>query len=122
MGTFKHVAIVDDDPSLCRSFSRLLRLAGYEPWSFYSAEDFLADAGRERFDCVLLDIQLGGMSGLELQRALKTRGEKTPVIFVTAHDEPGMRSEALQAGCAAFFSKNADGARILDAVREAVRD
>jgi FixJ family two-component response regulator len=122
VGTIKHVAIVDDDPSLCRSYSRLLRLAGYEPWSFYSAEDFLADGGRDRFGCVLLDIQLGGMSGLELQRALHARGEDTALIFVTAHDEPALRTEALQAGCAGFFSKNADGARILDAVREAVDD
>jgi FixJ family two-component response regulator len=118
----KRVAVVDDDPSLCRSFSRLLRLAGYEPWTFYSAEDFLADEGRARFACILLDIQLGGMSGLELQRAISARGEPTALIFVTAHDEPALRAEALQRGCAAFFSKNDDGARILEAVREAVDD
>jgi len=116
----KPVAIVDDDPSLCRSFSRLLRLAGYDPWTFYSAEDFLADEQHARFGCVLLDIQLGGMSGLELQRAMAARGEPTAVIFVTAHDEPEIRAEAVQAGCAGFFSKNDDGARILDAVREAL--
>ena len=118
----KRVAIVDDDPSLCRSFSRLLRLAGYEPSTFYSAEDFLADNGRSRFACVLLDIQLGGMSGIELQRSMSARGEPTALIFVTAHDEPAIRAEAMQAGCAGFFSKNEDGERILAAVREAAHD
>ena len=122
MGTLKLVAVVDDDRSLCRSFSRLLRLAGYEPSTFHSAEEFLADVARDRFSCVLLDVQLGGMSGLELQRAMSARGEATAVIFVTAHDAPALRAEALQAGCAGFFSKNDDGARILDAVREAVHD
>jgi FixJ family two-component response regulator len=118
----KPVAIVDDDPSLCRSFSRLLRLAGYEPWTFYSAEDFLADDGRGRFACVLLDIQLGGMSGIELQRTMSARGEPMALIFVTAHDEPAIRAEAVQAGCAGFFSKNDDGERILKAVRAVVHD
>ena len=122
VGTIKHVAVVDDDPSLCRSFSRLLRLAGYEPSTFYSAEDYLADHGRDRFGCLLLDIQLGGMSGLELQRALHARGEQPAIIFVTAHDEPSLRAEALQAGCAGFFSKKDEGARILEALREAVHD
>jgi FixJ family two-component response regulator len=115
--TNKQVAIVDDDPSLCRSLARLLRLAGYEASSFHSAEEFLADAGRARFGCVLADIQLGGMSGLEMQRAMSAQGEALPVIFVTAHDEPAARAEAACGGCAAFFSKTEDGARILDAVR-----
>jgi FixJ family two-component response regulator len=122
MGTLKPVAIVDDDPSLCRSFSRLLRLAGYEPSVFHSAEEFLADDGRSRFACILLDIQLGGMSGIELQRTMSARGEGAALIFVTAHDEPALRAEALQAGCAGFFSKSDDGERILAAVREAVDD
>jgi FixJ family two-component response regulator len=115
MGTNKQVAIVDDDPSLCRSLSRLLRLAGYDPCSFHSAEDFLADAARARFGCVLADIQLGGMSGLEMQRALLARAESLPVIFVTAHDGPAARAEAAGGGCAGFFSKTEDGVHILDA-------
>ena len=122
MGTLKRIAVVDDDASLCRSFSRLLRLAGYEPSTFSSAEDFLADYEDGCFDCVLLDIQLGGMSGIELQREMSARGERTALIFVTAHDEPALRAEAMQAGCQGFFSKNDDGERILAAVREAVHD
>ena len=98
MGTVTQVAIVDDDASLCRSLARLLRVAGYRPSTFHSAEDFLRDAGHERFACVLVDIQLGGMSGLDLQRAMSARGEATPLIFVTAHDEPAARAEALRGG------------------------
>jgi FixJ family two-component response regulator len=117
-GATKPVAIVDDDASLCRSLSRLLRLAGYEPQSFCSAEDFLADAERARFACVLADIQLGGMSGLQMHRAMQARGDSLPVIFITAHDEPAARGEAALSGCAGFFSKTDDGMRILDAIRK----
>jgi FixJ family two-component response regulator len=116
------VAIVDDDTSMCRSLSRLLSLTGYAPCSFRSAEEFLADADRGRFACALIDIQLGGMSGLELQRALAERGDTTALIFVTAHDEPAMRAEALRGGCAAFFSKTEDGTRILDAIKKTTGD
>ena len=112
------VAIVDDDASLCRSLSRLLRLAGYEPWAFGSAEQFLDDDDRARFACVLLDIQLPGRSGLEMQRALAAQGECTPLIFISAHDEPSIRAQALEGGCAAFFHKTVEGSRLLDAIRE----
>ena len=115
------IAVIDDDASLCRSLSRLLRLAGYEPCAFASAEEFLADRSRERFGCLLVDIQLGGISGLEMQRLLAAEGQYAPVIFITAHDEPSVRTEAVQGGCAGFFSKTDDGALILDAIRDAVR-
>src|SRR6185436_15122580 len=94
------------------------RLSGFESCSFTSAEAFLADATRARFTCALVDIQLGGMSGLDMQRAMNAQGDRTPLIFVTAHDEPAMRAEALQGGAAGFWSKSDDGARIMDAVRQ----
>ncbi|HET7362780.1 MAG TPA: response regulator [Burkholderiales bacterium] len=115
------VAIIDDDASLCRSLSRLLRLAGYQPCTFHSAEEFLGDPSRARFGCLLVDIQLGGMSGLEMQRVLAAEGQCAPLIFITAHDGPSIRTQAVQAGCAGFFSKTDEGARILDAIRDAVR-
>jgi FixJ family two-component response regulator len=111
------VAIIDDDASVCRSLSRLLRFAGYEPSAFGSAEHFLGEDDRARFACVLLDIQLPGRSGLEMQRLLAAQGQCTPLIFITAHDEPLIRAEAVQGGCAGFFSKTEDGARILDVIR-----
>ena len=116
-----YVAVVDDDESLCRSFSRLLRVAGFQPVTYPSAEAFLQDSKRPRFDCLVLDIQLPGMSGLELSQRLAAVADATPVIFITAHDEPEIRSQALAGGCAGFFHKNDPGERVLEAIRRAVR-
>src|SRR5215510_259043 len=95
------VAIVDDDDSLCRSIGRLLRVAGMRLAIYHSAESFLADTKRPRFDCMLLDVQLEGMSGIELNQRLKREGCAMPVIFNTAHDEPEIRQRAIKTGCAA---------------------
>jgi FixJ family two-component response regulator len=112
-----YVAVVDDDENVCRSFARLLRAAGIQPVTYSSAEEFLADTKRPRFDCLVLDIQLGGMSGIELQRRLVGVGEKTPVIFITAHNDPGARADAEIAGCAAYFYKTDSGDDVLNAIR-----
>jgi FixJ family two-component response regulator len=111
------IAIIDDDESFCRSSSRMLLAAGFQSVTYLSAEEFLADPVHQRFTCLLVDIQLGRMSGLEMQRELVVEGSRTPVIFVTAHDDPAARAEALQAGCVAFFRKTDDGACLLDALR-----
>ena len=79
-----HVAVVDDDPSLCRSLGRFLRASGIESQVYDSAESFLADTA-SRFDCLLLDIQLGGLSGLDLARQLRVRGAGVPFIFISAY-------------------------------------
>jgi len=118
MGT-KSVAIIDDDASANRALGRLLRGAGFEPSGFDSAESFLADPKRPTFACLLVDIQLTGMSGLELQRQLQAEGSHLPVIFITAHDDPGYRAEAVRRGCVAFFRKTDPGALIVDALRRA---
>ena len=112
-----YVAVVDDDESLCRSLSRLLRAGGIQPINYPSAEEFLADTKRPQFDCLLLDIQLGGISGIELARRLTAEGGHTPVIFITAHDDPETRAKAEAAGCAAYFRKTDPGAEVLDAIR-----
>ena len=114
------VAIIDDDTSLCRSLSRLLRLSGFEPSTYASAEQFLLDTARAQFACLLVDVHLGGMSGLQMQRTLAAQGSRIPVVFMTGHDEPAVEVEAVQAGCAAFLSKAADSAGLLDALRAAV--
>jgi len=109
--------VIDDDVSLCRSLTRLLRVSGYQPFAFHSAEQFLGDGARASFDCLVVDVELRGMSGLEMKRALNASGEEAAVIFLTAHDEPAVRGEAMQAGCAAFLSKTEDGTRILETLR-----
>ena len=114
-----YVAVVDDDESLCRSFSRLLRTAGFQPVTYASAEVFLEDTKRPQFDCLVLDIQLGGISGLELSRRLKAVRDTTPFVFVTAHDAPEMRAEGLACGCAGYFSKTDPGALVLEAISQA---
>ena len=112
-----YIAVVDDDESICRSLSRLLRATGIQPITYHSAEAFLSDTKHPRFDCLVLDVQLGGMSGIELQRQLAAAGEKTPVIFITAHDSPETRETALAAGCAGYFRKTDSGTEVLKAIR-----
>ena len=113
----RYVAIVDDDESLCRSFGRLLRTVGFQPVTYASAEAFLDDAKRPQFDCLLLDIQMGGISGIELRHRLSAVKDQTPVIFITAHDSPEVRAEAIASGCAGYFGKTDSGAEILDLIR-----
>ena len=112
-----YVAVVDDDESLCRSFGRLLRASGIQPITYASAEAFLADTKQPRFDCLVLDIQLGGMSGIELSRRLTAEGGHAPVIIITAHDDPNGRAEAEAAGGAGYFHKSDSGADVLEAIR-----
>jgi FixJ family two-component response regulator len=114
-----YVAVVDDDEKVCQSFGRLLRAAGLQPITYPSAEAFLEDTKQPRFDCLVLDVQLGGMSGIELAQRLAADGDSPPFIFVTAHDDPVARREAEAAGCAAYFQKTDSGSHVLDAIRRA---
>ncbi len=116
-----YVAVVDDDESYCRSLGRLLRVADYQPVTYASAEAFLADTRHPRFDCVLIDVQLGGISGLELHRRLAALGSRVPVIYVTSHDDPATRIAAQAVGCFAFMSKIEPSDALLDAIQSAVR-
>jgi FixJ family two-component response regulator len=112
-----YVAVVDDDESLCRSVGRLLRAAGIQPITYASAEAFLADTKHPQFDFLVLDIQLGGMSGIELAQRFVAEGGHTPIIFITAHDDPETRAEAEAVGCVAYFRKTDPGAQVLEAIR-----
>jgi FixJ family two-component response regulator len=112
-----YVAIVDDDESLCRSFGRLLRAAGFQAVTYSSADAFLTDTKRPQFGCLVLDIQLGNMSGIELVKQLVAEGQRTPVVFVTAHDDPETRTAAEALGCAAYFRKTDSGKEVLETIR-----
>ncbi|MBN2505465.1 MAG: response regulator [Verrucomicrobia bacterium] len=114
-----NVAVVDDDESFACALGRLFRAAGLEAQTFASAEAFLAAAPLPPPDCLVLDIHLGGMSGLELQRRLRADGNPVPIIFVTAHDVPENRRDAEQGGCAAYFLKPVSRASIVDAIHAA---
>lgn len=115
-----YVAVVDDDASVCRSFSRLLRTAGFQPVTYPSAEAFLDDIKRPHFDCLVLDIHLEGISGIELGRRLAAVNDHTPVVFITAHDDPAVQAEAEALGCAGYFRKTEPGAVVLEAIRRAI--
>jgi FixJ family two-component response regulator len=115
-----YIALVDDDESVCRSLSRLLRAAHFQPIAYPSAEAFLADRNHPRFGCGVLDIQLKGMSGLELSQRLSGVKDGTPIIFITAHDDPEARAQAMAGGCAGYFRKTDLGADVLAAIRRVV--
>ena len=115
-----YVGIVEDDENARRSLVRLLRAAGMQPTTYASAEDFLADSRQPRFACLVLDMQLLGMSGLDLQRQLAAEGVATPVLFITAHDDPRVRAQAMASGCVGFFRKTDAGSDLLDAIRRVV--
>jgi FixJ family two-component response regulator len=116
-----YVAVVDDDDSVCRSFARLLRASGIQPVTYSSAEAFLADTKRPQFDCMVFDVQLGGMSGIELAKAVaRSNAPPAPVIYITAHDDPQNRASAEAAGCAAYFRKSESGAAVLEAIRRLI--
>ena len=112
-----YVAVVDDDESVCRSFGRLLRAANMQPVTYPSAEAFLADTKQPHFDCLVLDIHLGGMSGIELAQHLQATDCHTPFLIITAHDEEIARAEAKAAGCAAYFLKSDSGADVIASIR-----
>ncbi len=118
----RYIAVIDDDPSLCRSLARLLQHAGFQAITFESGEQFLADPLRAHFGCLLVDIQLGGMSGIEMHRRLVADGDRTPVIYITAFDDPRARTEALELGCAGFFRKTDAGTEILETVRKLTQE
>jgi len=115
------VAVVDDDASLCKALRRLLRGWGMQAVTYPSAEAFLGDVHPPRLDCLVLDIQLSGMSGFELQQELQACGSRLPVIFITAHDETETRERALKSGCVAYLRKAEPGEVLREAILRAAR-
>jgi FixJ family two-component response regulator len=113
------VAVVDDDPSMLRAAENLLDAQGFATKLFASAEEFLARKNGNQIDCLLLDIHLSGMSGIELRRKLKASGSTLPVIFMTALDDEAMRRQALNAGCVALLRKPFQARVLFDAIEKA---
>ena len=118
-GTQLVISIVDDDLSVRRALSRLVRLAGYAVESFASAREFLASAPRGRTACLVLDIHLnGGMSGFDLQERLVADGVTIPTIFITAHGDARTRERVTQSGVAGFLLKPFGDQALLDLIRK----
>jgi FixJ family two-component response regulator len=113
------VAVVDDDPSTLRGVERLLNVHGFGTEVFTSAEDFLERADQSKIGCLILDINLGGMSGIELWRKLQASGSALPVVLVTGIDDEATRATALREGCVAFLRKPFPGNSLIEAIEKA---
>jgi FixJ family two-component response regulator len=114
------VCIVDDDASLRRSLRNLLSSVGFQIETFPSAEAFLESGHRQNTGCMVLDLRMAGMSGLELLRHLAASDSRIPVIVLTAHGDDDTRRQTLQAGAVAFLKKPFQSAALVDAVRTAL--
>ena len=114
------VAAVDDDHRVRKSVQSVLESAGYEALTFESAEAFLRSGILARVVCVLADVRLPGIDGLELQHRIRSVRPTLPVIFMTAHDDDDIRQRAQRDGAAAFMVKPFDGGELLEHIARAV--
>jgi FixJ family two-component response regulator len=114
------VFVVDDDDSVRKALGRLLRANGYKVMAFESAEDFLVSDRDQSEGCIVLDIGLPGMSGLDLHEKLASSSQANyPVIFITAHDNPQWQDRAVKTGAVAYLRKPFDQQLLLDAIHAA---
>ena len=114
------VVIVDDDESMRNALRGLMKEVGLPAQAFASAEEFLAFGLWQQTGCVIADIRMPGMSGLELQAKLKAEHRCIPIIFITGHGDEKMRLQALRAGAVEFLSKPFDDEILLESVRAAM--
>jgi FixJ family two-component response regulator len=111
------VVLIEDDDGERRALSRVLRAGGFGAATYASAEEFLASPPAGTPVCLLVDVHLEGMSGLELQERLNASGSRVPVIVITASDDKRTRQQAEESGCIAFLRKPFEGRLLLDFVR-----
>jgi FixJ family two-component response regulator len=115
----KFVAIVDDDDSMRAALQGLLKAAGLSSRAFESAEQFLGSGHQRETACLITDIRMPGMSGLELQARLNADDCRIPTIFITAHGDEEMRFRALRAGAVEFLPKPFDDEVLIESIRAA---
>ena len=120
MDTANLVLVVDDDASMLTSLARMLRQFGYTSLLFPSAEAFENHSDFDGAVCVLLDIDLGDVSGIELRYRLKARGNSIPVIYMTGNDSPAMRMAAHQSGCLAYLTKPFSTRSLMEPIERAL--
>src|ERR1700719_4323860 len=119
-GKTKFVAILDDDDSMRTALQGLLKSAGMPAQAFASAEEFLKSGQQHETACLIADIRMPGMSGLELQAQLNAEHCRIPIIFITAHGDTKMRMQALRAGAVEFLTKPFNDEALLESVRTAL--
>jgi len=114
------VSVIDDDESVRESLPDLLAELGFEARAFSSAQEFLASDCVNRSRCLILDIAMPGMNGLDLQRELRLRGQNIPIIFITAQADAGLRARAFEGGAAGFLLKPFSDTALLESVEDAL--
>jgi two-component system, LuxR family, response regulator FixJ len=114
------VAIVDDDQPLREALGSVLKAAGYSARTFASAEAFLACHDCEDVACIVLDVRLPGMSGIELQKKLNETENQVPIVFVTAHGDASLQDSLMRAGASAFLYKPVRSDALLKEIRWAL--
>src|ERR1700745_975818 len=114
------VAVLDDDELMRSALQGLLKAVGLPSQTFASAEEFLSSGQQHQIACLIADIRMPGMSGLELQAELNTEGCRIPIIFITAHGDEKMRMQALRAGAVEFMAKPFDDEALVASVRAAL--
>jgi FixJ family two-component response regulator len=118
----RNVAIIDDDPALLKALARLLRTHALTVATFQSGQQFLASLPEPLPDCLILDFQMPGMTGLEVQQDLARKGIRIPTIIITAHDEAGIRERCKSAGAIAYLAKPVPEAALFAAIEAAGSD
>ena len=114
------VFLVDDDASVRKSLARLVKTAGYETELFASVRDFLARAPYDGPCCLVLDVRMPGLTGLDLQEALRVAGQRLSIVFITGHRDVPASVKAMKAGAVDFLTKPVDAETLLAAIRQAV--
>jgi FixJ family two-component response regulator len=114
------VTVVDDEESVCKAVRRLIMAWGMRAQTLSSGQALLDSFAAERPDCVLLDLHMPGLSGMDVLRALAGAGESVPVIVITGRDEPASRALCLSAGAVAYMTKPLDHWKLLKTIEEAV--
>lgn len=114
------VFLVDDDASVRKSLARLVKTAGYEAELFASVRDFLARAPYDGPCCLVLDVRMPGLTGLDLQEALRVAGQRLSIVFITGHRDVPASVKAMKAGAVDFLTKPVDAETLLAAIRQAV--
>ncbi len=115
------IAIVDDDRLVRESFKDCMESADYDARAFSSAEEFLASNFAGSADCLILDVRLPDMNGLELQRKLVALGCRLPIVFVTAHGDDAIRDQAVRQGAAGFLKKPVNREKLLESIHGALQ-
>jgi FixJ family two-component response regulator len=116
------ISLVDDDESIRRTTTLLIQSFGFQAAAFESAESFLKSGQLHETSCLIVDVQMPGMNGIQLQRHLAASGYKLPIIFITAYDNKESRQQAMQAGAVAFLSKPFNDKHLLETIRATLRD